>query len=156
MPQKLAHNKHQALSPQLGKTGSIDLETSLPKEQIATCSNQVLLSEQKISITTTQNEIPFRINAMQECSHHTQVLIPCTKTKTLEMQVDEQGKLMISLGAKNYLFEHISEQNTYVQETNRTLESDAHKDWKTSFQEESSAEDLQLSQTLTHGESGFA
>ena len=152
---EIAKEESQQRAPQLGKTGSINHHSAVPILNNSACNNQVLLSEQKTILTTTQNNTPFRVQSQQECTHNTHIIIPCNRDKTLDIQMDSIGNMEVSLGAKKYTFSGLSKSRTWTQKMTKTLQNEVHNGWKTSFHEESSSEELHITQTFVYEENGF-
>ena len=153
--ENLVQEENLKRAPQLGKTGPIDQSETSQILKSVVCDNQVLLSEQKTVLTTTQNNIPFHVKTNQECTHDTHIIIPCTRSKTLEIHTDSLGQLNVQLGMKKYTFTPVAQQKKHIQKANQPLQTNAHKDWNSSFLQELSSEQLQITQTVINEESGF-
>ena len=153
--EEIANRENHQRAPQLGKTGIINQEKSIQTLSYTPCESQILVSEQKTDLTTTQNNVPFRVQTSQECTNDTHIIIPCSQSKTLELYTDVSGALHVLLGNKTYKFHPVSSQNTHTQKNTLALQTAPHKGWNTSFLQESSSEDLRITQTTTFEESGF-
>lgn len=153
--EELAKESKQQRDPQLGKTGPIEQTQTSQILQSVTCDNQVLFSEQKTVLTTTQNNVPFHVKSIQKCAHDTHIVIPCTRSKTLELYTDSLGHLNVQLGSKKYTFTPTAHQKEHTQKATQSLETNVQNDWNSSFLQEPSSEQLQIIQTVTYEESGF-